>query len=326
MDDVQKVLVTGGGGFIGGHLVRTLLAAGHEVTVLDDFCTGDRKSLADLSEHPRLRVVQGDVTRPFRTEVTQIFHLACPASPVQYQRDPVKTLRTCVEGSIRMLELAQETGSAVLLASTSEVYGDPSVHPQAESYWGSVNPIGPRSCYDEGKRCAEALFFSYRSQHALRVKVARIFNTYGPGMQPHDGRVVSNFVLQALRGEPLTVFGDGGQTRSFCYVDDLVDGLVRLMNSPHEVTGPINLGNPSEVTMRDLAVMVMRLVTGREGRIEYHPLPVDDPRRRRPAVDRAWEVLGWRPETSLEEGLVRTIRAFRLDGQLPERNTPTWSR
>jgi UDP-glucuronate decarboxylase len=306
----QRVLVTGGGGFIGCHLTRRLLSDGHFVTVLDDFSTSTRENLRDVASHPRVQVLEQDVADAVVVEVDLIYHLACPASPVHYQRDPVKTMKTCVVGSLNMLELARRTGATVLLSSTSEVYGDPAVHPQVEGYWGHVNPIGPRSCYDEGKRCAEALFFSYRARDALPIKVARIFNTYGPHMQADDGRVVSNFIVQVLDGRPLTLFGDGRQTRSFCYVDDLVDGLVRLMSTSYDVTGPVNLGNPSEVSMVDLAGQVLALVGG-SSRIAYQPLPVDDPRRRCPDISLARDLLSWEPTTSLATGLVSTVDSFR---------------
>jgi UDP-glucuronate decarboxylase len=314
VDGPQRILVTGGSGFIGSHLCRRLLAMGHDVLVVDNFYSSSRHNLSDLLDEPRLEVMRHDVTFPLYVEVDQIYHLACPASPIFYQRDPVQTTKTCVHGSINMLGLAKRVGARILLASTSEVYGDPTVHPQEESYWGNVNPIGIRSCYDEGKRCAETLFFDYHRQHRLPIKVARIFNTYGPNMLPNDGRVVSSFIVQALRGEPLTVFGDGTQTRSFCYVDDLVDGLIRLMNAPLEVTGPINLGNPGEFTMLELASKVLELV-GRGGPIEHHALPADDPIRRRPNIDRAIELLQWSPTVPLDEGLERTVEYFK--GILP---------
>jgi UDP-glucuronate decarboxylase len=308
-----RVLVTGGSGLIGSHLTKHLLTLGHEVLVVDNFSTSNRANLTDVQDHPRLRILEHDVVVPLFVDVDQIYHLACPASPVHYQRTPVRTMKTCVQGSINMLGLARRTGASILLASTSEVYGDPTVHPQDESYWGNVNPVGSRSCYDEGKRCAEALFFSYRSEHDLAIKVARIFNTYGPHMQPDDGRVVSNFIVQALHGKPLALFGDGSQTRSFCYVDDLVDGLVRMMNTSHEVTGPINLGNPGEYTMLELAKMVIDIVGSNSG-VEYEPLPQDDPRRRCPSIDQAEATLGWQPSTALEEGLARTVAHFRAIG------------
>ncbi len=305
----QRILVTGGSGFIGSHLCRRLLALGHDVLVVDNFYSSTRHNVVDLLDQPSFELMRHDVTFPLYVEVDQIYHLACPASPVYYQRDPVQTTKTCVHGSINMLGLAKRLGARILLASTSEVYGDPTMHPQQESYWGNVNPIGIRSCYDEGKRCAETLFFDYHRQHALPIKIARIFNTYGPNMLPNDGRVVSSFIVQALRGEPLTVFGDGSQTRSFCYVDDMVDGLIRLMNSPPEVTGPVNLGNPVEFTMLELATKVLALV-GSAGPIEYRPLPSDDPVRRKPDIDRAHELLGWGPTVPLEEGLKRTVEYF----------------
>jgi UDP-glucuronate decarboxylase len=309
-DVPQRILVTGGAGFIGSHLCRRLLAMGHEVLVADNFCSSHRRNIIPLLAEPGFELMRHDVTFPLFVEVDQIYHLACPASPVFYQQDPVSTTKSCVHGSINMLGLAKRVGARILLASTSEVYGDPTVHPQVESYWGNVNPIGIRACYDEGKRCAETLFFDYYRQHNLQIKVARIFNTYGPNMLPNDGRVVSSFIVQALRGEPLTVFGDGGQTRSFCYVDDLVTGLIRLMNTPPEVTGPINLGNPLEFTMLELAAKVLELV-GVGGSIEHHQLPSDDPVRRRPNIDRAKDLLQWSPSVSLDEGLVPTVEYFR---------------
>jgi UDP-glucuronate decarboxylase len=306
----QRILVTGGSGFIGSHLCRRLLALGHDVLVADNFYSSSRHNVVDLLGEPRFELMRHDVTFPLYVEVDQIYHLACPASPVYYQRDPVQTTKTCVHGSINMLGLAKRLGARILLASTSEVYGDPAVHPQAESYWGNVNPTGLRSCYDEGKRCAETLFFDYYRQHRLPVKVARIFNTYGPNMLPDDGRVVSSFIVSALRGEPLTVFGDGSQTRSFCYVDDMVEGLIALMNSPPQVTGPVNLGNPVEFTMLELAKKVLAL-TGAHSPVEHHPLPADDPARRRPDITRARELLGWEPTVPLDEGLKRTVEYFR---------------
>jgi UDP-glucuronate decarboxylase len=305
-----RILVTGGAGFIGSHLVRRLLDEGHEVLVVDNFYSGSRANLADVLHDPRLEIVRHDVTFPLYVEVDEIYHLACPASPVFYQRDPVQTTKTSVVGSINMLGLAKRTKANILLSSTSEVYGDPQVHPQDESYWGHVNPIGIRSCYDEGKRCAETLFFDYRRQHDLPIKVARIFNTYGPMMRPDDGRVVSNFIVSALRGEPLTIYGDGTQTRSFCFVDDLVDGLIRLMRTPHEVTGPINLGNPHEFTMTELAEKVIAMVDTGVG-VEYHPLPSDDPTQRQPDITQARGVLGWEPKVQLAEGLTTTVDYFR---------------
>jgi UDP-glucuronate decarboxylase len=312
----QRILVTGGAGFIGSHLSRRLLGFGHEVLAVDNFYSSSRSNITDLLTEPRFELLRHDVTFPLYVEVDQIYHLACPASPIFYQRDPVQTTKTSVHGSINMLGLAKRTKARILLASTSEVYGDPQIHPQSESYWGHVNPVGPRSCYDEGKRCAETLFFDYRRQHQLPIKVARIFNTYGPAMRSDDGRVVSSFIVQALRGKPLTVFGDGSQTRSLCYVDDLVEGLILLMNTPHEVTGPINLGNPGEFTMLELATKVLELVGG-NGRIEHHPLPEDDPARRRPDIRLAELALGWKPTVQLDEGLARTVEHFRSVLELP---------
>ena len=310
MFDVRRVLVTGGAGFIGSHLCDRLLAAGHEVICVDNFYSSTRRNIEHLLGHPRFELIRHDVTFPLYVEVDEIYHLACPASPVHYQRDPVQTTKTAVHGSINMLGLAKRTKARILLTSTSEVYGDPEVHPQREDYWGHVNPIGPRACYDEGKRAAETLFFDYWRQHDLQIKVTRLFNTYGPRMHPQDGRVVSNFVLSALRGEPLTLYGDGEQTRSFCYVDDLVDALLLMMGTPAEVTGPVNLGNPGEFTIRQLAELVAELTGGGSG-ISYLPLPTDDPVRRRPDITRAGELLGWKPTIELAEGLRRTIAYFR---------------
>jgi UDP-glucuronate decarboxylase len=308
-----RVLVTGGSGFIGSHLCRRLLAQGHDVLVADNFYSSTRHNVLDLLDEPRFELMRHDVTFPLYVEVDQIYHLACPASPVFYQRDPVQTTKTCVHGSINMLGLAKRLRAPILLASTSEVYGNPAVHPQPETYWGNVNPIGIRSCYDESKRAAETLFFDYHRQHDLPVKVARIFNTYGPSMLPNDGRVVSNFIVQALRGQPLTIFGDGSQTRSFCYVDDLVDGLIRLMNTPPGTTGPVNLGNPDEFTVLELAKKVLAL-TGSNSPIENRPLPSDDPVRRQPDIIRARQLLNWTPAIPLDEGLKRTVDYFRRAG------------
>ena len=306
----QRVLVTGGAGFIGSHLCEKILEGGDEVLCVDNFYTGSRRNIHHLLPNPRFELIRHDVCFPLYVEVDQIYNLACPASPIHYQSDPVQTTKTSVLGAINMLGLAKRVKAKVLQASTSECYGDPTVHPQPESYWGNVNPIGPRSCYDEGKRCAETLFFDYRRQHLLGVKVARIFNTYGPRMHPHDGRVVSNFVVQALRREDITIYGDGSQTRSFCFVDDLVDGLQRLMATPHEVTGPINLGNQGEFTILQLAEAVIEQ-TGSTSRIVLKPLPQDDPRQRKPDLTRAKAELGWEPKVALEEGLGRTIAYFR---------------
>ena len=303
-------MVTGGAGFIGSHLCERLLAAGQEVLCVDNFFTGRRQNIMHLLSNPLFELSRHDVTFPLYVECDQIYNLACPASPVHYQFDPVQTTKTSVHGAINMLGLAKRTKAKILQASTSEVYGDPAVHPQVESYNGNVNPIGPRACYDEGKRCAETLFFDYYRQHRLRIKVARIFNTYGPRMLPNDGRVVSNFIVQALKNEPITIYGDGSQTRSFCFVDDLVDALVRLMNSPDDVTGPVNLGNPVECTILELAEAVIRL--SRSGsKLARKPLPQDDPTRRRPDISRAKESLGWAPTVPLDDGLSRTIAYFR---------------
>jgi UDP-glucuronate decarboxylase len=304
-----RVLVTGGAGFLGSHLCERLLAAGATVICADNFFTGTRRNVEALLADRRFDLVDHDVTQPLYVEADRIFNLACPASPVHYQRDPVATTKTNVQGAINMLGLAKRLGAKILQASTSEVYGDPAVHPQVESYWGNVNPIGPRACYDEGKRCAETLFFDYRRQHNLRIKVARIFNTYGPRMHPNDGRVVSNFIVQALLNRDITVCGDGLQTRSFCYVDDLIDGLQRLMDSADEVTGPVNLGNPEEFAIVDLAKAVIEL-TGSRSRIVHRPLPPDDPRQRRPDITQAQRLLGWKPQTALHAGLTRTVSYF----------------
>ena len=304
-----RILVTGGAGFLGSHLCERLLADGATIICVDNFFTGARRNIDHLLDHHRFELIRHDVTFPLYLEVDQIFNLACPASPVHYQHDPVQTTKTSVHGAINMLGLAKRLRAKILQASTSEVYGDPSVHPQTEDYWGNVNPVGPRSCYDEGKRCAETLFFDYWRQHKLRIKVARIFNTYGPRMHPNDGRVVSNFIVQALLGRDITVFGDGLQTRSFCYVDDLIDGLVRFMATSDDVTGPINLGNPNEFTMLELASEVIKL-TGSRSRIVYRARPQDDPRQRRPDISKAKDTLSWGPQISLRDGLSRTIKYF----------------
>jgi UDP-glucuronate decarboxylase len=305
----KRILVTGGAGFLGSHLCQKLLEAGHEVLCVDNFFTGRRGNVASLLDNPRFELMRHDVTFPLYVEVDEIYNLACPASPIHYQFDPVQTTKTSVHGAINMLGLAKRTRARIFQASTSEVYGDPAVHPQTESYWGNVNPIGPRSCYDEGKRCAETLFFDYHRQHGTKIKVARIFNTYGPHMHPHDGRVVSNFIVQALKGEPITIYGDGQQTRSFCYVSDLIEGFVRLMASDDSVTGPVNLGNPGEFTMRELADLVLEL-TGSRSKIEYRPLPADDPRQRRPDIALAKNLLDWEPTVPLKDGLAKTIAYF----------------
>ena len=305
----NRILVTGGAGFLGSHLCERLLAGSHEVICVDNFYTGLRGNVTCMLSNPGFEVLRHDITFPLYVEVDQIYNLACPASPVHYQFDPVQTTKVNVHGAINMLGLAKRVRAPILQASTSEVYGDPDVHPQAEDYCGNVSPIGPRACYDEGKRCAETLFFDYRRQHGLRIKVARIFNTYGPRMFAGDGRVVSTFVVQALRGEPITIYGDGEQTRSFCYVDDLIDGLVRLMNTPDDVTGPINFGNTAEITIRELADTVIRVI-GSKSEVVHKELPEDDPRRRRPDITKAGAVLGWVPSTPLEVGLEKTIEYF----------------
>jgi UDP-glucuronate decarboxylase len=305
----SRILVTGGAGFLGSHLCERLLAQGANVLCLDNFFTGTRLNVEHLLDNKHFELTRHDVTFPLYVEVDQIYNMACPASPVHYQHDPVQTTKTSVHGAINMLGLAKRLRAKILQASTSEVYGDPSVHPQTEDYWGNVNPIGPRSCYDEGKRCAETLFFDYWRQHKLRIKVARIFNTYGPRMHPNDGRVVSNFIVQALLKRDITVYGDGEQTRSFCYVDDLIDGLIRLMGTPDTVTGPINIGNPHEFSMLQLASMVIEM-TGSRSRIVHRPKPEDDPRQRRPDISQAKTALDWAPKTQLEEGLKRTIEYF----------------
>lgn len=306
----MRVLVTGGAGFLGSHLCDRLVAEGHDVLCVDNYYTGTKDNIAGLLGDHRFELMRHDVTFPLYVEVDRIYNLACPASPIHYQRDPVQTTKTSVHGAINMLGLAKRVRARILQASTSEVYGDPEVHPQVEEYWGKVNPIGIRSCYDEGKRAAETLFFDYWRQHSLEIKVMRIFNTYGPRMHPDDGRVVSNFIVQALRGEPITIYGDGQQTRSFCYVDDLIEGMWRLMESPADFTGPVNVGNPTENTMLELAEAVIRLVGG-PSRIEYRPLPSDDPRQRRPDITVARKELDWEPTVALEDGLRETIDYFR---------------
>lgn len=305
-----RALVTGGAGFIGSHLCERLLNDGYDVLCVDNYYSSTKDNITHLLEHPRFEVIRHDVTFPLYVEVDEIYHLACPASPIHYQRDPVQTTKTAVHGSINMLGLAKRTGAKILLTSTSEVYGDPLVHPQTEDYWGNVNPIGPRACYDEGKRAAETLFFDYHRQHDLKIKVVRLFNTYGPRMHPHDGRVVSNFVVSALNNEPLTVYGEGEQTRSFCYVSDLIDGLISMMNSDDSVIGPINLGNPGEFTIGELATLVIEM-TDTDSGIEYLPLPQDDPIRRQPDITRAKTTLGWEPTIALRQGLHTTIEFFR---------------
>jgi UDP-glucuronate decarboxylase len=306
----NRILVTGGAGFLGSHLCEFLLAQGHDVLCVDNFYTGTKFNIAHLLTHPHFELLRHDVTFPLYVEVDQIYNLACPASPIHYQHDPVQTTKTSVHGAINMLGLAKRVKAKILQASTSEVYGDPEVHPQTEDYWGHVNPIGVRSCYDEGKRCAETLFMDYRRQHNMPVKIARIFNTYGPRMHPNDGRVVSNFIMQALANEPITIYGDGQQTRSFCYVDDLIDGFDRLMRSPDDFCGPVNLGNPVEFTMLELAQEVIRL-TGSHAPIRFMPLPSDDPMRRKPDITLAKSFLGWEPKVKLSDGLERTIDYFR---------------
>jgi len=309
MHSRKRILVTGGAGFLGSHLCERLVAQGHDVICVDNFFTGSKGNIADLLDKKNFELMRHDVTFPLYVEVDEIYNLACPASPIHYQHDPVQTTKTSVHGAINMLGLAKRTGAKIFQASTSEVYGDPQVHPQPEGYWGHVNPIGERSCYDEGKRCAETLFFDYHRQHQLRIKVARIFNTYGPNMHPNDGRVVSNFIMQALRNEPITLFGDGSQTRSFCYVDDLIDGIVMLMGTGDEIVGPINLGNPYEFTIRELAEKVMEL-TQSSSSLVLHPLPSDDPLQRQPNIDVARSTLNWEPKIQLEEGLRKAIQYF----------------
>ncbi|MEX0284692.1 MAG: UDP-glucuronic acid decarboxylase family protein [Paracoccaceae bacterium] len=308
-DSRKRIMVTGGAGFLGSHLIDRLLQQGHEVLCVDNLFTGTKRNIDHLHNNPRFEFMRHDITLPLYVEVDEIYNLACPASPVHYQHDPVQTTKTSVHGAINMLGLAKRLKCKIFQASTSEVYGDPSVHPQTEDYWGNVNPIGIRSCYDEGKRCAETLFFDYHRQHSLEIKVARIFNTYGPRMHHADGRVVSNFVVQALRGEPITIYGDGSQTRSFCYVDDLIEGFIRLMESDAETTGPINIGNPGEFTIKELAEMVVAM-TGARSEIVYRELPNDDPKQRRPDIKRARTALGWSPSVPLDDGLTRTISYF----------------
>ncbi len=307
---MKRVLITGGAGFLGSHLCDRLLKEGHDVLCVDNFFTGSKTNIAHLIGNPYFELMRHDVTFPLYVEVDQIYNLACPASPVHYQFDPVQTTKTSVHGAINMLGLAKRVKARIFQASTSEVYGDPAVHPQPESYWGNVNPIGPRSCYDEGKRCAETLFFDYHAQNNLDIKVVRIFNTYGPRMHPNDGRVVSNFIVQALKGEDITIYGDGSQTRSFCYVDDLIEGFVRMMDTEAGFTGPVNLGNPNEFSMLELAEKVLQLVGG-QSKLVYQPLPTDDPRQRQPNIELAKEKLGWVPQVQLEDGLKETISYFR---------------
>ncbi|HHW75680.1 MAG TPA: SDR family oxidoreductase [Xanthomonadaceae bacterium] len=304
-----RIMVTGGAGFIGSHLCERLLEQGHDVLCVDNFYTGTKRNIAHLHDNPYFEVLRHDITFPLYVEVDEIFNLACPASPIHYQNDPVQTTKVNVHGAINVLGLAKRVKAKILQASTSEVYGDPQVHPQVETYWGNVNPIGPRACYDEGKRCAETLFFDYYRQHRLKIKVARIFNTYGPRMHPNDGRVVSNFIVQALKGEPITIYGDGSQTRSFCYVDDLVEALLRLMKTPDEVTGPMNLGNSNEFTILELAQRVTEL-TNSKSKIVFQELPADDPQKRKPEISQAQTHLGWSPKVTLEEGLPKTIGYF----------------
>lgn len=307
--DNKRILITGGAGFLGSHLSEVLINQGHDVLCLDNFFTGTKSNILHLLDNPHFELLRHDVTFPLYVEVDEIYNLACPASPIHYQYDPVQTTKTSVHGAINMLGLAKRTRAKIMQASTSEVYGDPEIHPQTEDYWGHVNPIGLRSCYDEGKRCAETLFFDYKRQHNLDIKIARIFNTYGPRMHPNDGRVVSNFIVQALRGEDITIYGDGTQTRSFCYVDNLIDGFIRLMNSSADTTGPFNLGNPVEFTIKELAEKVISM-TGSGSKLIYKDLPMDDPKQRKPNIDKAKSELGWNPEIKLEDGLVKTIQYF----------------
>ena len=307
---MDKVLVTGGAGFLGSHLCDRLIAGGADVLCVDNFFTGSKANIAHLQNNPYFELMRHDITFPLYVEVNAIYNLACPASPIHYQHDPVQTTKTSVHGAINMLGLAKRTRATILQASTSEVYGDPEIHPQTEDYWGRVNPIGPRSCYDEGKRCAETLFFDYHRQHQLQIKVVRIFNTYGPRMHPNDGRVVSNFIVQALRGEDITIYGDGEQTRSFCYVDDLIEAMLRMMQSPAGITGPVNIGNPVEVTMLELSERIISL-TQSKSRLCFKPLPQDDPKQRQPDISFARNALNWQPKVSLEDGLKATIDYFR---------------
>lgn len=309
MIDRRTVLVTGGSGFLGSHLCERLIEDGHDVLCVDNFFTGDKRNVDHLHGTPRFELLRHDVTFPLYVEVDEIYNLACPASPIHYQHDPVQTTKTSVHGAINMLGLAKRLKAKILQASTSEVYGDPNVHPQDESYWGHVNPIGHRACYDEGKRCAETLFFDYRRQHDLPIKVARIFNTYGPRMHVNDGRVVSNFIVQALKGQSISIYGEGDQTRSFCYVDDMIEAFTRLMNTEPDVTGPINLGNPSEITIRELAETVIE-EAGSKSKLDFHPLPSDDPKRRCPDITQAKKTMGWEPRTELRDGLKKTIAYF----------------
>ena len=306
---MKKILVTGGAGFLGSHLCEALLKQGNEVICMDNYFTGSKSNIVHLLDNPYFELYRHDVTMPAHVEVDEIYNLACPASPIHDQYDPIKTIQTSIMGAINMLGVAKRTGAKILQASTSEVYGDPHVHPQPEEYWGNVNPIGIRSCYDEGKRCAETLFFDYHRQNNVRIKVIRIFNTYGPNMHPNDGRVVSNFIVQALKGKDITIYGDGSQTRSFCYCDDLIRGMIAMMATPDEITGPINLGNPHEFTIKQLAELVIEL-TGSKSQIIYEPLPSDDPTQRQPIIDKAKEILNWEPTVQLREGLVKTIEYF----------------
>ena len=306
---MKKILVTGGAGFLGSHLCEALLKQGNEVICMDNYFTGSKSNIVHLLDNPYFELYRHDVTMPAHVEVDEIYNLACPASPIHYQYDPIKTIQTSIMGAINMLGVAKRTGAKILQASTSEVYGDPHIHPQPEEYWGNVNPIGIRSCYDEGKRCAETLFFDYYRQNKVRIKVIRIFNTYGPNMHPNDGRVVSNFIVQALKGKDITIYGDGSQTRSFCYCDDLIRGMIAMMTKKNKITGPINLGNPHEFTIKQLAELVIEL-TGAKSKIIYEPLPSDDPTQRQPVIDKAKEILHWEPTVELREGLVKTIEYF----------------